>query len=199
MKSQMNLKTLFILGTIVATASCVGPKHSHVGGAEHPEHVKVSGANLATDIDGDGISNAEDNCPATKGTAEFYGCATAQLVILRANRIEILEKIFFATGSDTIEERSFPLLDNIAKVMTVHPEIVHVRVEGHTDNTGEAAFNMDLSKKRAAAVVGYLKTHGIGEERVSAQGFGSEKPIADNETPEGKAANRRVEFTIIGS
>jgi len=194
----LQFKTLVVLSGLLAALGCSGPKHSHRPGAKHAEHMKVAPKTLSTDIDGDGIPNAEDNCPGVKGTAEYYGCAVPQLVVLRADKIEILEKVFFATGSDTLEERSYALLDNIAKVMTVHPEIVHVRVEGHTDNTGDAAFNLDLSEKRAAAVVNYLKTHGIGEARVSAQGFGSENPIADNEDPEGRAANRRVEFSIIG-
>jgi len=82
--------------------------------------------------------------------------------------------------------------------MKVHPEIPHVRIEGHTDNTGDPAYNIDLSQRRAEAVVQYLKEHGIGEERISGRGFGAEQPIEDNGTEEGRAANRRVAFTIMG-
>ena len=179
-------------------ASCTGPKHSHVGGASHVDHVDGGAASKLSDIDNDGVPNMLDNCPGIAGPKENYGCKESQLVILRKNQIEILEHIFFKTDSAEIEERSFPLLDNIASVMKVHPEIPHVRIEGHTDNTGDPAYNIDLSQRRAEAVVQYLKEHGIGEERISGRGFGAEQPIEDNGTEEGRAANRRVAFTIMG-
>jgi OmpA-OmpF porin, OOP family len=149
------------------------------------------------DGDGDGVVDRSDNCPTEAGTADNYGCAKKQLVVLKAEKLEILDKVFFATAKDVIQSKSFPLLDNVAAVVNAHPEIKHIRVEGHTDNVGDAAKNKDLSNRRAAAVVKYLVSKGVAADRLVSEGFGQEKPIADNATTEGKANNRRVEFVLV--
>ncbi|NIR36607.1 MAG: OmpA family protein, partial [Actinobacteria bacterium] len=71
-----------------------------------------------------------------------------------------------------------------------------VRVEGHTDASGDHDHNMELSLERATSVVAYLVEKGIAEERLEPRGLGPDSPVADNDTPEGRAANRRVEFII---
>jgi outer membrane protein OmpA-like peptidoglycan-associated protein len=151
------------------------------------------------DRDGDGVVDRLDNCPDEKGALENAGCVAKQKVALRANKIEILEMVFFRTGKDVIEKKSFELLDNIATVLASHPELKKVRVEGHTDNAGDAAKNKDLSDRRAKAVVAYLVKKGLSAERLEGVGFGAEQPIADNATDDGKAQNRRVEFVIVGN
>jgi outer membrane protein OmpA-like peptidoglycan-associated protein len=88
------------------------------------------------------------------------------------------------------------LLNAVLKVLNSHSEIKLVRVEGHTDNTGSAALNKTLSGQRAASVVAWLTLHGIDKTHLKSEGFGSERPIDTNATPEGKANNRRVEFHI---
>lgn len=150
-----------------------------------------------TDRDGDGVVDRLDNCPDEAGPADNAGCVKKQLVRLQAEKIEILDKVFFKTGQDVIENKSFPLLDNVAEVLNKHPEIAHIRVEGHTDNTGSDATNRDLSDRRAKAVVKYLTNKGVAADRVVGQGYGPERPVADNGTDEGRAANRRVEFVIV--
>ena len=149
------------------------------------------------DSDKDGVVDRLDNCPNEAGLAEFFGCKTKQLVKLTADKIEILEKIFFATGKDVIEERSFGLLDNIVAVLKSHPNIKLVRIEGHTDDVGKAEMNRKLSQKRADSVVRYLLERGIAPARVTAVGFGPDRPIAPNKTERGRAQNRRVEFNIV--
>jgi outer membrane protein OmpA-like peptidoglycan-associated protein len=84
----------------------------------------------------------------------------------------------------------------VLTVLTSHPEITHVSVEGHTDNVGAAAMNKSLSGRRAASVVDWLVKHGIDKARLSSVGFGMERPIDSNDTPEGRQNNRRVEFHI---
>mgnify|MGYP001013617593 CR=1 FL=1 len=91
------------------------------------------------------------------------------------------------------------LLDQIAAVLTSHSEIKKVQIEGHTDNAGKADKNKKLSQDRADAVKAYLIKKGIGAERLTAVGFGQEKPADTNTTPAGRENNRRVEFNIIGS
>jgi outer membrane protein OmpA-like peptidoglycan-associated protein len=149
------------------------------------------------DRDGDTVVDRLDNCPDEKGTVENAGCAAKQLVAIKADKIEILDKVFFQTGKDIIEKKSFKLLDNVAQVLAAHPELKRIRVEGHTDNVGVPAKNKDLSDRRAKAVVAYLVGKGLAADRLAAQGFGDEKPLADNATADGKAQNRRVEFVIV--
>lgn len=150
-----------------------------------------------TDRDGDTVVDRLDNCPDEAGAVDNAGCKKKQLVRLQAEKIEILDKVFFATGKDVIQKKSYELLDNIAAVLSSHPEIKSVRVEGHTDNAGDAAKNKDLSDRRAKAVVKYLTDKGIAADRLVGEGFGQERPIADNATEEGKANNRRVDFAIV--
>ncbi len=149
------------------------------------------------DRDGDTVVDRLDNCPDEKGDPANAGCVVKQLVVLKAEKIEILDKVFFKTGKDVIEKKSFPLLDNIVSVLKSHPEIKHIRVEGHTDNVGTAETNKDLSDRRAKSVAVYLTGKGVDPSRVVGVGFGAEKPIADNATEDGKAQNRRVDFVIV--
>lgn len=104
-------------------------------------------------------------------------------------------KIFFATAKAEIKSESYALLDNIAAVLTECNEST-VEISGHTDSTGSQAFNQPLSLNRAKAVVDYLISKSVDANRLTSEGFGAEKPIADNSTKEGRAANRRIEFTV---
>ena len=94
-----------------------------------------------------------------------------------------------ATESDS-------LLTEVAKVMTDHPEIKRVRVEGHTDNKGGAAYNVKLSQQRADSVIKWLSSHGIAADRLVAKGIGLTTPLVPNDTEANRALNRRVEFHI---
>jgi len=151
------------------------------------------------DRDGDGVPDRIDNCPDEPGTVENQGCQAAQLVRIGEGQLEILEMVYFKTGSAQIQRRSNALLDNVAQVMLAHPEIKKVRVEGHTDNTGSLKFNMRLSKKRADSVVRYLATRGgVAKERLMSEGFGPTRPLVpDATTKEDLARNRRVEFHVV--
>lgn len=114
-----------------------------------------------------------------------------------ANRIVLLDKIFFDVDRATIQARSQALVDEIAQALVDHPELRRVRVEGHTDSDGSTAYNMNLSSRRANAVVAALVDRGINPSRLVAEGFGETSPIASNSTPYGKGVNRRVEFHIV--
>ena len=138
-----------------------------------------------------------DNCPDEPGPPENGGCAKKQLVVLTDAKLEIKDKVFFKTNSDVIEKKSFALLDNVAAVLQAHPEIAKVRVEGHTDNVGDPAYNKDLSGRRAASVRKYLVGKGVVDARLDSAGFGMERPIAKNDDDAGRSQNRRVEFMIV--
>lgn len=118
-------------------------------------------------------------------------------VVLTASNIAIMDKVQFDTGKASLLPASFPLLDEVAKVMKDNPQIELVQVEGHTDSTGSADFNRKLSQERAESVVKYLTSKGVKGSRFDAKGFGPDRPIADNNTDAGRDANRRVEFNIV--
>ncbi|HVY47433.1 MAG TPA: OmpA family protein [Minicystis sp.] len=150
------------------------------------------------DTDGDGIPDDKDACPLEKGPADpdpkKNGCPTVHVT---ATEIVILEQVQFDTARSTIKKESDPLLDKVAAVFKEHPEILKVEVQGHTDNRGGKAYNKNLSKQRAEAVVKALVKRGIDKKRLVAHGYGEEVPIADNKTDEGRALNRRVQFKIL--
>ena len=150
------------------------------------------------DRDGDGVPDRIDNCPDEPGTVENQGCQDKQLVVIGEGQLEILEKVYFKTGSAKLQKRSWALLDNVAAVLIAHPEIKKIRVEGHSDKSGSLKYNMILSKKRANTVVRYLVGRGqVSRSRLVAVGYGPKKPlIKDPKSKEEAALNRRVEFHI---
>jgi OOP family OmpA-OmpF porin len=151
------------------------------------------------DTDGDGVPDHLDNCPTEPGPASNQGCPLKQkqLVVITAERLEIKDSVYFDLGKSTIQKRSWPLLNQVASILQNHPDIPLIRVEGHTDSTGSADFNRTLSQDRAGAVRDYLVSRGVAPERLAAQGYGPDRPIAPNATSKGRALNRRVEFNIV--
>jgi outer membrane protein OmpA-like peptidoglycan-associated protein len=166
------------------------------GGAGHARALRAADER---DTDQDGLPDILDNCPVEKGPVINRGCPTTerQKVAVREDRIEILEKVQFALASAVIRRRSFGTLNQVAKVLQSHPDLVQVQVEGHTDSTGNPKRNTVLSQARADAVVAYLTAHGVERSRLVARGFGPSRPLASNATRSGREANRRVEFRVI--
>lgn len=157
----------------------------------------------AVDTDGDGVPDHLDKCPDEPGLPELEGCPKdGPKVVVTETEIRISETVYFDTGKATIQQRSFNLLDTVAFVLKRHTKITGVRVEGHTDDVGRDAMNMELSKNRAKAVRDYLVEKGIDANRLTSEGFGEERPKADIKGLRGKALrearsmNRRVEFRI---
>ncbi|MEW5851248.1 MAG: DUF4215 domain-containing protein [Myxococcota bacterium] len=154
------------------------------------------------DNDRDGHPDTHDTCAleaeVINGVLDDDGCPDKgrALVILRKERIEILDKVYFETNKDIIRPESFGLLKQVAAVLKANPNI-KVRVEGHTDDRGDDAFNLDLSQRRAESVRAFLLMQGIAPERLQAQGYGETRPVADNRTIMGQDANRRVEFVVV--
>lgn len=156
------------------------------------------------DNDHDGLLDALDNCPLDPedrdGFEDDDGCpepgpSPLQVSIVE-QRILVSERIYFDDDRDTIREVSRPVLDQVAAVIRgLRPEL-KVIVEGHTDEAGTPAYNLDLSHRRARAVVEYLRGRGVAPERLDYIGYGATRPLGPNDSPEGRALNRRVEFTI---
>ncbi|CAN5138827.1 hypothetical protein BH09MYX1_BH09MYX1_05340 [soil metagenome] len=152
------------------------------------------------DLDNDTIMNEVDACPREPGKANAdpkkNGCPTAYI---SQGLIQIIDQVKFKTSSAEIlpGKDSEEILQAVLKILKDHPELKKISVEGHTDNVGNAAFNRTLSASRAASVVKWLSAHGIEKGRLGSTGFGLDRPIGDNTTPEGRQINRRVEFHII--
>jgi OOP family OmpA-OmpF porin len=153
----------------------------------------------APDQDVDGVADGVDNCPREPGPALNQGCpeTVRQVVYLTERTLEITERIFFAFDRAEVLPRSYPLMDQVAKVLHEHPELRQVVVEGHTDNVGGDAYNRRLSRSRAEAVCRELERRGVEAGRLRAVGRGPDVPADTNDTATGRERNRRVEFHIV--
>lgn len=149
----------------------------------------------AADTDGD-----EDDIPTPKGTVIAVPEAPADGAACLARVTDVLKtnKIIFDPGSDAISDKSSGLIDAIATLLKQCPG-TPIEVAGHTDAQGTSRNNTTLSENRAKAVLVALKERGVDVATMKAVGYGEDKPIADNDSPEGREANRRIEFTLIGA
>ena len=159
-----------------------------------PDEAGGSALKGCPDRDKDNVADRDDKCPDEAGIAANKGCPEVKEEVKQLFT-EALQGIEFETGKDIIRPSSFGILDNVVKVMIEHPEYL-LEINGHTDNTGDSASNLQLSQKRADAVKNYLIRKGVASARMTAKGFGDSSPVADNKTQAGKAKNRRVEFKI---
>lgn len=156
-----------------------------------------------TDHDKDGILDEKDLCPrkaeVINGIKDEDGCPDEgkAAVQVTSTKLEILEKVYFATDKTEILPRSYPVLKQVIGVLKANTQITRLAIEGHTDSQGNDDYNQKLSQGRVESVMKFLVDGGIDASRLSATGFGENRPIASNETEKGRAANRRVEFVII--
>jgi outer membrane protein OmpA-like peptidoglycan-associated protein len=151
------------------------------------------------DTDGDGIPDDVDKCPTVpenfNGFEDDDGCPD-ELPDAVKEFTGVIEGIFFDTDKDTIKATSRPKLDAAAALLKEHPGL-RLEISGHTDDRGAAAYNDDLSRRRAEAVKKYLTDKGIDASRLSTRGAGSSEPIDSNKTYTGRAKNRRIEFKVL--
>jgi len=149
------------------------------------------------DRDGDDILDDDDACPDIAGPKNDdptkNGCPPARI---ERGQIRIIEQVQFRTGSAEILPVSDGILTAVLRIFEEHPEVTKVSVEGHTDNVGGAKYNKGLSEQRVLSVLSWLTSHGVQPIRLTSAGFGLDRPIASNDTEEGRAQNRRVEFHI---
>ena len=113
------------------------------------------------------------------------------------SRIRIKDQVQFATAKSEILPGSFPLLDKVASILLKHPELKRLEIGGHTDSRGGRDYNIQLSEDRAEAVRRYLIDKGVEPGRLTAKGYGPDKPIDTNGTAEGRQKNRRTEFQSV--
>lgn len=161
------------------------PKH-HVAPA-----VAVPADTSRMDDDHDGVMNSKDKCPGTEVGAKVndYGCKEDETAEFRMN-------VLFPTGSYVVSGNLAPIRE-MSEFLKEHPDTKLI-IQGHTDTTGSSAKNKKLSQMRANSLKAHLvEEGGINPERIEAEGYGDQMPIADNKTPEGRAENRRVIGVIV--
>jgi len=153
------------------------------------------------DNDNDGILDADDKCPneaeVKNGFEDEDGCPDETLAKVEKGKIIIKDTIYFDTGKAKIKPESIPVVKAVQGILAANPEITKVSIEGHTDDRGSARANRKLSQARAESVRNWLIENGIGPERLSAIGYGEDKPAMEGKTKEARELNRRVEFIIL--
>jgi adhesin transport system outer membrane protein len=146
-------------------------------------------APVVGDSDGDGVKDDKDLCPGTPaGTkVDHTGCPLKDVTVIKG--------VYFDNDKSDLREDALPRLDEAVETLKRYPEI-KVEIAGHTDWTSTDVYNQGLSERRAKAVMDYFISKGVDAGRLTAKGYGESNPIADNESDDGRAKNRRVELRI---
>lgn len=152
-----------------------------------PAGHKVNDKGCDLDSDADSVIDLDDKCPATPAgdRVNSQGCSLPNVMVLNG--------VTFANDKDVLLPSSTTTLEEAVATLKRYPGL-KVEVAGHTDNVGRDAYNLDLSQRRANAVMAYFVSHGIAADRLSAKGYGETQPVADNAKVAGRAQNRRVEL-----
>jgi OOP family OmpA-OmpF porin len=184
-------------GAIVDSRGC--PKDSDLDGVydgldkcpDTPRHARVDKDGCPMDSDGDGVYDGLDRCPDTPKGVEVdeHGCP-------KVPDLSELEGILFQFDKSDVIPSPNVTLDMAVEILKPYPS-AKVEIHGHTCNMGSEAYNMKLGMRRAEAVKKYLVDHGVNPDGLIPKSFGETKPIAPNDTKEGRQQNRRVEFRIV--
>ena len=158
----------------------------------------ASGKNYGIVVKADGYLFHSENFDIPRGAVDNLVEKIIELKNVKIGNIITLKNVFFDTGKSVLRQESNGELDRLVKLMNDGPAI-KIELSGHTDNTGSASLNNQLSQSRAEAVMNYLKGKGISANRITAVGFGSTQPVETNNTAAGRQENRRTEFKITGN
>lgn len=158
--------------------------------------VLPGGARYGFRAEAAGYMAISDNIDATEVTEYGELRRDLTLVPIEVGQTIRLNNIFFDFARATLREESASELDRVVKFLEGNPSVA-IEIAGHTDNVGSETTNLRLSQERAQAVVDYVTSHGIEPTRITAKGYGMTRPIAPNESEDGRQLNRRVEFTIL--
>ncbi|KAA0019331.1 OmpA family protein [Salinicola corii] len=150
-----------------------------------PAGVEVNAQGCPLDSDGDGVPDYQDQCPNTPAGAEVNSLGCQEDLVLR--------DVNFEFDSAKLTSSAEEILDGISEKLMANDKL-RIRLEGHTDSVGPAAYNKELSQRRADSVKSYLVNKGFSADNITTIGYGEEQPIASNDTAEGRAQNRRVEL-----
>ena len=155
-----------------------------------PAGRKVNAEGCELDGDGDGVLDNVDQCPTTPAgdRVDSKGCSLPKVLNLRG--------VNFDSNKDLLRPDALPILDEAVATLKRYPGL-KLEVAGHTDSANSDAYNLELSQRRAAAVMDYFVSQGVAAERLSAKGYGEVEPIADNASSAGRLENRRVELRSL--
>ncbi len=159
-----------------------------------PDKAGTAAGKGCPDTDGDGVYDNDDRCVTKPGPASNKGCPE----IKQEDKVKlqnVIKNVQFETGSDKLLTKSYAVLDEVVSIMNQYPEY-SLAISGHTDNVGDEAKNLDLSKRRAKTCFDYLVGKGVAAGRMAHDGYGESRPVADNGTKAGRDANRRVDFDL---
>jgi outer membrane protein OmpA-like peptidoglycan-associated protein len=190
-------------------AGCPDPDGDHDGVSDHRDQCAQEPAGdrpdplkpgcPLIDRDNDNVADAVDHCPDQPGAPspdpQRNGCPS--LVRMETGAFRILEQVYFDTNRATIQARSFRVLQAVADAMRARADVRRLSVEGHTDDRGDIERNVDLSVRRATAVMLWLASHGVEPERLEAHGYGPTRPVTPNRSARDRERNRRVEFRVV--
>ncbi|KIC93227.1 OmpA family protein [Flavihumibacter solisilvae] len=154
------------------------------------------GRDYAFNVNRKGYLFYSENFPLSKKSPDSTYHIDIPLKPISANATMVLKNIFFETNSSTLDSSSQFEIDKLVQLLKENPTL-QIQINGHTDNVGKAADNLKLSNDRARAVVDFLVGKGIDSKRLRFQGFGATMPVAENDTDEGKARNRRTELKVV--
>ena len=160
-----------------------------------PYIVGLPDLNGCPDSDGDGVIDSLDECPDLAGKSSNKGCPEPTDEIIKKLN-DLARTIYFETNSRKLSSSTKFKIDEVFGLLEKYPNY-KVIVEGHTDNSAKAEYNMQLSIDRAQATMDYLVSKGISRSRISVKGYGETSPIESNSTAKGRLMNRRVEFKLI--
>ena len=146
------------------------------------------------DRDNDGVPDTTDRCPDEPGPASNQGCPEIKQEVMQKTAA-IAKSIYFDLNSAKLQRKSYGPLDELVQILKDNPSY-KLAIESHTDNSGTNEYNQKLSDNRSATVMNYLVRKGIDATRLTAFGYGEEKPVATNNTKQGKALNRRSELKL---
>jgi len=153
------------------------------------------------DNDNDRILDVDDQCPndpeTYNGESDEDGCPDQGRVQIEENQIVILDKIYFETDSAVIQERSFPIIEAVAATLQGNPQIRMIEIQGHADERSDDAYNIRLTRDRAAAVLEALVQRGVLRTRLRSGGYGERCPVDPRHNAAAWEKNRRVEFKIL--
>jgi outer membrane protein OmpA-like peptidoglycan-associated protein len=181
------------------------PKPAQQAAARVPDDVIAIGPpapreDVPLDSDNDGIFDHDDKCKEVMEDYDGYqdedGCPERNLITETDSEFVPLRPIEFEFDKDVLRESAYPILNEVVQALKDNPAITLVEVEGHTDEQGNDAYNLDLSKRRAATVMRYLVEQGIASTRLTSQGYGETKPVDQRHTQAAYEKNRRVAFSI---
>ncbi|MBI3182182.1 MAG: OmpA family protein [Myxococcales bacterium] len=188
---------------VPASVAFVGPAQHQgaVSGSGEPLKAELPAGRYVVNVTSEGHLAQTREVQVTEGAKmplafELVPEPAKKLVVVKENRIEILQQVHFATAKATLMADSHSLLQQVVDAI-VKNGIKKIRIEGHTDNRGGKSRNQKLSEDRARSVADYLISQGIDASRVETGGFGDTRPIAPNLTARGRELNRRVEFLIL--